>query len=941
MADSDLTKETLFSLEVLVDFIKTETSTTERRVLVPAVAVRLLDFPTLLIYRGDKENQEEFFQEDLEREKGNVTSELFNQVGGGNGQYFFQKGKSCLFKISLDSLHRHLSNTPLYAMVLDLKNETPKLVGSCLISLAKLTEKISNDVKEHGISMPSFHGEKGVYIINNLMGEKVGYISLGYKLLSLGASLIPHISENTVLKVGSWQSMVQIKENTENGAHITEENKESKGKPKSDIEIGKCCKPQTNESSVLLQQIDLEGQVTQLIVSEPNHSEITSVGTQTEPARRKQYRNIEAKDDVESDNETGVFCPPALFYRCPDNEPNEYDPEQHRSINVGVEALMVEDLCSVEEEDLEDRDSSAERQALKCSHDRSEGCTAAAVAFEQTQPASAALGDAVRQLPLLNALLVELSLLNSQPQQLPLSVHPHLAWLYRSLDEHSRRATKVTRSRSQADAADTLQAPAVRRSASPRVKQQKSPVKSTSSSDLQKETRKVQRKNMKQEKNQKETASSSPKRKLLYGITNTLRLRLQQTNPDMLIYHERREVYRRKQIELQKAKNSKGFLSKNKKVRESNKVYDGGEMYSRSNHFDQNIQTLMNSLELDSPQIIKTNPSLFNSSEAGNRNKQEKGSQQEETGCYVNDQQQHESVPALNLKDRTKPGPRRNGRDVRVHIPRVFNQDSDQSCNEVENCETSFPHASLNNPGFQSTSLDGENVSPANSGFSSPAQKYSDDFIESPDLVGYSEDVTSPEPTSRYSVNFDSSPEPVPSSPRRMYSDDDSSIGSNSVRNQRATAPLPVLSDTSPEQSLKRTYPVMHHEKLLSSSVSSEASEIQFSSTDTKHKQEERKKLSYIKTGVKGAQRSLDYINKPNSRKGHEAVEESHSLQTSQVSSYLPTNDSDLDFIRHKVSTPDLHEEVEERDGLGTLEMGNKYHHISELVGNKLPGYTL
>ncbi|MBN3284299.1 MAP10 protein, partial [Polyodon spathula] len=815
------TKETMFSLEVLVDFIKTETSTTERRVLVPAVAVRLLDFPTLLIYRGDKENQEEFFQEDLEREKGNVTSELFNQVGGGNGQYFFHKGKSCLFKISLDSLHRHLSNTPLYAMVLDLKNETPKLVGSCLISLAKLTEKISNDVKEHGISMPSFHGEKGVYIINNLMGEKVGYISLGYKLLSLGASLIPHISENTVLKVGSWQSMVQIKENTENGAHITEENKESKGKPKSDIEIGKCCKPQTNESSVLLQQIDLEGQVTQLIVSEPNHSEITSVGTQTEPARRKQYRNIEAKDDVESDNETGVFCPPALFYRCPDNEPNEYDPEQHRSINVGVEALMVEDLCSVEEEDLEDRDSSAERQALKYSHDRSEGCTAAAVAFEQTQPASAALGDAVRQLPLLNALLVELSLLNSQPQQLPLSVHPHLAWLYRSLDEHS--------------------------------------LKSTSSSDLQKETRKVQRKNMKQEKNQKETASSSPKRKLLYGITNTLRLRLQQTNPDMLIYHERREVYRRKQIELQKAKNSKGFLSKNKKVRESNKVYDGGEMYSRSNHFDQNIQTLMNSLELDSPQIIKTNPSLFNSSEAG----------------------------------------------------------------------------------FQSTSLDGENVSPANSGFSSPAQKYSDDFIESPDLVGYSEDVTSPEPTSRYSVNFDSSPEPVPRSPRRMYSDDDSSIGSNSVRNQRATAPLPVLSDTSPEQSLKRTYPVMHHEKLLSSSVSSEASEIQFSSTDTKHKQEERKKLSYIKTGVKGAQRSLDYINKPNSRKGHEAVEESHSLQTSQVSSYLPINDSDLDFIRHKVSTPDLHEEVEERDGLGTLEMGNKYHHISELVGNKLPGYTL
>ncbi|KAK6489562.1 microtubule-associated protein 10-like [Huso huso] len=938
MADSDLIKETLFSLEVLVDFIKTDTSTTERRVLVPAVAVRLLDFPTLLIYRGDKENQEDIFQEDLEREKENVTSDLFHHVGGGNGQYFFQKGKSCLFKISLDSLHRHLSNTPLYAMVLDLKNETPKLVGSCLISLAKLTEKISNDVKEHGISMPSFHGEKGVYIINNLMGEKVGYISLGYKLLSLGASLIPHMSENTVLKVESWQSMVQSKENTENDAHITEENKYSKGKHKNENEVGRCCIPQTNEGSVLLQQIDLEGQVTQLIVSEPNQSEITSVGTQTEPAIRKQYRNIEAKDKIEFYNETGVFCPPALFYRCPDNEPNEYDPEQYRSNNVGGEALVVEDLCSEEEEDLEDRDSPAARQAFKCSQDRSKG---SAAAFEQTQPASAALGDAIRQLPLLNALLVELSLLNSQPQQLPLSVHPHLAWLYKSVDEHSRRATKDTRSRSQADAAHTSQTPTEQRSASPRLKQHQSPVKSTSSSDLQKETRKVQRKNMNQEKNQKKTASSSPKRKLLYGITNTLRLRLKQTNPDMLMYHERREVYRRKQIELQKAKNCKGFLSKNKKVTESNKVYDGGEMYNRSNHFDENVQTLMNSVELDSPRIIKTNPSLFNSSEAGNRNKQEKGSQEEETGCYVNVQQPHESVPALNLKDRTKPGPRRNGRDVRVHIPRVFNQDSDQSCNEVENSDTSFPHASLNNPGFQSTSLDGENLSPANSGFSSPALKYSDDFIDSPDRVGCSEEFTSPEPTSRYSVNFDSSPDPVLRSPRRMYSDDDSSTGSNSVRNQRATAPLPVQSDTSPEQSLKRTYPVMHHRKPSASSVSSEASEIQYSSRDTKHKQGERRKLGYIKTGVKGAQRSLDCKNKPNSGKGHKAVEESHSLQTSQVSSYLPTNDSDLDFSGHKVSTPDLHEEVEERDGLGTLEMVNKYHHISELVGNKLPGYTL
>ena len=43
----------------------------------------------------------------------------------------------------------------------------------------------------------------------------------------------------------------------------------------------------------------------------------------------------------------------------------------------------------------------------------------------------------IRQLPLLNALLVELSLLYNQPMASPTHIHPHLAWLYRTEDKKS------------------------------------------------------------------------------------------------------------------------------------------------------------------------------------------------------------------------------------------------------------------------------------------------------------------------------------------------------------------------------------------------------------------------------------------------------------------------------------------------------------------------
>ncbi|KAK5882148.1 hypothetical protein CesoFtcFv8_020763 [Champsocephalus esox] len=134
--------ETLFSFELLVESIRVEKESQVSDEL--ALGVRLLDFPTLLIYQPEKINA-----------GGNQHAHNGKDQLGG---YAFNRGKSCFFKMNLNALFTHLSNTPLYAMVLDVKEEIPKCVGTSLVSLAKAMDRIRQDVSERGVSTPSSHG---------------------------------------------------------------------------------------------------------------------------------------------------------------------------------------------------------------------------------------------------------------------------------------------------------------------------------------------------------------------------------------------------------------------------------------------------------------------------------------------------------------------------------------------------------------------------------------------------------------------------------------------------------------------------------------------------------------------------------------------------------------------------------------------------------------
>lgn len=281
------TQETLFSLELVIDYVRFDGS--RGNVLDPAVAVRFLDFPTLLISQSK--------QEDLPSKSGYsdlcLSPEAIAQPDGGeHRKYSFHKGKSCLFKINLHSLHTHLMNTPLYAMVLDVKDEIPKLIGSSLISLAKVTEKIKSDVEKHGIGNPSAYGERLTTPICNLMGRSIGVISLAYNIVSLGAHLIPHIPENRVYEVGvthgkggqdsSVQARCPEKDEMPTKAH------------------------ENHSGNVLLQQISLDGQSADIVISEAKQPGVPAF-TQTEQAKQR----ISWSEDAQ---EYTTFCPPPLVY---------------------------------------------------------------------------------------------------------------------------------------------------------------------------------------------------------------------------------------------------------------------------------------------------------------------------------------------------------------------------------------------------------------------------------------------------------------------------------------------------------------------------------------------------------------------------------------------------------------------------------------------------
>uniref|UniRef100_A0A8C3H8E8 Microtubule associated protein 10 n=1 Tax=Chrysemys picta bellii TaxID=8478 RepID=A0A8C3H8E8_CHRPI len=838
----------LFSLELLVEWVRVEPRVLPPRgPLRPAVALRLLDFPTLLVHPP---------------EPGCPPGRLVP----------FGRGKSCLFRLGPGPLRGLLRRAPLYALLLALPpGPAPaRLLGSCCVSLAPAAEELLRPPQ--GGATPDSRGRRGRYPLRDLMGERVGELALGYRLSSLGPALLGHLPAGLGQEVSGGAPPPSPPDTQRKSGPRPQgaPGEQASGPSRRCTSIGSQTEPQDRE------------EVGEL---EPEHS-----GQASSPAGETRQPSGEEVRELEI--EANVFCPPPLYYSHLPTEPPP--PRPPGRVAVAQPQAPQEQIPSVPLVPLQE-----------ACPDRGQ----ASGSLAQSLGSAQLLRDALRELPLINALLVELSLLNNQPLQLgPSNVHPQLAWLYREVEEDIKPSRPLAKSRWPAGKdKETLVNPSER-------------------------FKRSQQENNGFEKKSGTKEKTPPKKKLFYGLTNTLRLRLQQTNPDMLILHERREQYRKRQVELLREKRGKGSLSRGKLFRNTAEQHlmsyrhpARGGILEQNVQLHENIETLIqSSVEKDYSTTITEDISNLQKHAAHNRLNNHEESTKEENPYEVNT---NCSLEGTTIKTPYKV------KDMKVHLPRAFTQDTDAKRNKVDEETVQFIH-DKDMDHYNASTLGDYQSGPKNSFESNPELKYSDDFVGSPENTGYSEDFTSADDTGRGSETLDSSPEPALVSPKQACSDMDSEskksrLSEKSLRTESISAPLPVPSTASPVHSLKRTYDLKAKKQSTGAAVSVSISDSSPLVEDSKIDQN-----IFKPPEVKSEQTNSDMNSVV---KGQTSLEKSQSLRTSQVSSYLPSNMSDLELSGVENHTSDK----EEDDDFGTLCIPNQYKHISELVVNKLPGYTM
>lgn len=441
------------------------------------------------------------------------------------------------------------------------------------------------------------------------------------------------------------------------------------------------------------------------------------------------------------------------------------------------------------------------------------------------------------------------------------------------------------------------------------------------------------------ERNCKTKENRAPRRKLLYGLTKTLRLRLQQTNPNKLIQLERREQYRKKQVEMLKERSpsSKRKLLRNagEKHMVPYKYCSNGDSSKQDGQLNEIVETsLQNStLKEDLPTTGDVSPDLQKHAVERLLRKNE-----------IANEEHTRKVTAAPLLGENIFKSARKERELKVHLPAAVPSDANGKGSNGNEEEIHLLHRKTTeyNDVFV---LSDHKPSPSTSVEKNSELIYSDDFVVSPDNTAYSEDFTSAECTGRDLEAFDSSPEPLwLESPKQPWSDTEpesirSRVSKASQRAESTSDLLPMQSASSPVHSLKRNC------KLINRRTSGESVDVlNDASIRTRLLDEEQEAQridkdknrvdQHIKQASTLRSKQVSTDTDQNVGKGQASTEESQSL--TQVSSYLPPDLSDLELHALENSLSD-----KDGDFLGQLHVPNQYKDISELVINNLPGYTM
>uniref|UniRef100_A0A3B4ZJ43 Microtubule associated protein 10 n=1 Tax=Stegastes partitus TaxID=144197 RepID=A0A3B4ZJ43_9TELE len=719
--------ETLFSFELLVENIRIEKHCKVSDEL--ALGVRLLDFPTLLIYQPRQSSASINYQPE--------------QNGGDKrGEYAFHRGKSCFFKMNLMSLHVQLCNTPLYAMVLDVKEETPRLVGSCLISLAKVMDRIRQDVTERGVSTPSSHRERGIVGICNLTGDKIGSISLSYKLLCLGASLLPHITERTGLKSTSGGLQERVKE----------KNKSTESLP---LECGHMC-------SLIQDRPELSGDIQNNGLA--NAKILLNENKQDEDAERRPT----SQNENHFEEDLTVFCPPHLYYSNSAEEKSKAEEVDYKLLNIDSEAFTLQDSCSEDEED--EKEARGSVMHLKARHN------AKVSSNQETSGVTPnVLGEAVRQLPLLNALLVELSQLNGQIPQQSLTVHPSLAWIYKPASTEPSAGHGNTPQNAQ-----TKSLQKARQGTSPHLKHLHPP-RNCSTPIARPASVKVNKQEEALIKNK--SSSKSPRKKLVYGTTKTFDLRLKRISPLKVKHRECQEL-------IQNETQSSMVKGKTKPSNKTLKSSKRKSVLKQSSNLSENTETVIESVTVDS--ALRGTITL----------------KQKNHHVKVHVRQDRGTERILEKSSLSE-------RDLKfIHIPGMDSDSVPQSKDKNEHHSEADQSQSESDRGREKIQSAGSSrCSSPNSSFSNLSRKENEE-------ADYADDFNSLEPSDAYSPDPMSSPEPfrtkTPKSPVLFYSDS----GSEGVQRRAAVLPVPVKASSSPQRAMRGTHIIRPRTHTLSLSSS-------------------------------------------------------------------------------------------------------------------------
>ncbi|XP_039706247.1 microtubule-associated protein 10 [Pteropus medius] len=907
--------ERLFSLELLVDWVRLdagpppppvvagegeeeeeEEASPPRpsRALCPAVALRLLDFPTLLVYPP-----------------GGPGAPAPEPRPGLVG---FGRGKSCLFRLRPATLRRRLLASPLHALLLQLPpgrpTPAPQLLGSCSVPLAAAARRVLGSAAS-GCSQ----GHRGTFPLHNQAGQRIGDIALGYRLTDLGSSVLGHL-ERPVTSTGGGADGVQVRQAGEVSSPAPQETRPQR--PGSEPSPGadppavglKMAEARKGSKGAVFHSKASSGDTGPL-----ENGNTSSVCSDASGVRSASPPN---QDVTELDMETNTFCPPPLYYT---HLTQEKRPPAQGKITIKPQMNIPEELGGTLPEEtlvnppththsLKHTDSATVESPpglVNPPHVQEVGASDQSTCQPHTEQSRM---DTIRQLPLLNALLIELSLLNNQPVASPAHIHPHLAWLYRT--EHEKAPESKAKSTCKSESKkDSLPLGEIEKSVSLQYK-------------------KNQVENLKKgkhfEKNSGAPQKRVPRGKLLYGLTNTLKLRLKQTNPDMLVVHEKREQYRKMQAQMLAAKfripSSKvkvlSFAERHRKPHQlpKDKYLESGASFAENNDSLKQISAVFDDLSTTEEAVLKCTTEKTvdcNENRTGNGSLEEilspANSIVSERFINTNDSegkaemkvQSSFALQRVTVVDRVVVDKAMGDSHVKTADNDILTADAGENKLSEKSCSESISEL-----------------------------KYSDDFTS----PCYSEDFCTTEDTGRILQARDRSPG-AENSKHSQYPRKSSETRSAMRKNssEKSSVLSPPYSAGSPVHSCKRSHLSKTRDESLEEAPTVSTSDLSSRWTDEKENQIDQNSMRGSKVRTRGQDVSIK------TRTGFKSLERSQSPQTSQMSSYLPSNLSELERNVLENSTPDYF--GEDSDEVGSLNISRQCKDICELVINKLPGYTV